>query len=130
MKQALRQYRPSLPFHTFSSFNKKGGRTHPKVARTRNRVLDMWSEMASYETIAEELDIGLTTVIDCIARAKRLHDPRATRPFRHRIVQKAEMRRREIRKLLDSGYKPSEIAIKLGCSKRLVLIRMKEACSA
>lgn len=31
------RHRPSMPFHTFSSFNKKGGRTHPKVARTRNK---------------------------------------------------------------------------------------------
>ncbi|WP_366664019.1 helix-turn-helix domain-containing protein [Mesorhizobium sp.] len=38
----------------------------------------------------------------------------------------AEKRRREIRRLLDDGYRPREIAKRLGVSKRLVLIRMKE----
>ena len=121
------RHRPSMPFHTFSSFNKKGGRTHPKVARTRNRVLDMWAEMASYSTIAEELDIAISTVVEYIARAKRLKDPRADRPYRHRKIQIAEKRRRDIKRLLTEGYKPREIAKQLGCTKRLVLIRMKES---
>lgn len=122
-----RQHRPSMPFHTFSSFNKKGGRTHPKVARTRNRVLDMWAEMASYSTIAEELDIAISTVVEYIARAKRLNDPRAERPYRHRKIQIAERRRRDIKRLLAENYSPREIAKQLGCTKRLVLIRMKES---
>ncbi|TIX18504.1 MAG: hypothetical protein E5V41_05900 [Mesorhizobium sp.] len=115
-----------LPFYRFSSFNTKGGKTHPRVARTRNRILDLWEGMASYSTIAEELDISISTVVECIARAKRLKDPRADRPFRHRKIQMAEKRRREIRRLLDDGYRPREIAKRLGVSKRLVLIRMKE----
>lgn len=121
------QRRPSMPFHAFSSFNKKGGRTHPKVARTRNRVLDMWAEMASYSTIAEELDIAISTVVEYIARAKRLKDPRANRPYRHRKIQIAERRRRDIKRLLAENYSPREIAKQLGCTKRLVLIRMKES---
>lgn len=116
-----------IPFYAYSSFNKRGGKTHPRVARTRNRILGMWEEMASYSTIAEELDISISTVVECIARAKRLKDPRADRPFRHRKIQIAEKRRREIRRLLDDGYRPREIAKRLGVSKRLVLIRMKEA---
>jgi|GEM_PF-5768231 len=123
-------HRASLPFHAYSSFNKKGGRVHPKVARTRNRVLDMWTEMASYSTIAEELDIAVSTVVECIARAKRLKDPRANRPYRHRKIQIAERRRREIKRLLAENYSPREIAKHLGCTKRLVLIRMKEEANA
>lgn len=119
--------RASLPFHAFSSFNKRGGRVHPRVARTRNRILDLWEGMASYATIAEELNISISTVVDCIARAKRLKDPRANRPFRHRKIQIAEKRRREIRRLHADGYRPREIAKQLGISKRLVLLRLREA---
>jgi hypothetical protein len=81
-----RQHRASLPFYAYSSFNKKGGRVHAKVAATRNRVLNLWAEMASYSTIAEELDISVTTVVETIARAKRLKDPRAMRSHRDRKV--------------------------------------------
>ena len=86
--------------------------------------------MASYSTIAEELDISISTVVECIARAKRLKDPRADRPYRHRKIQIAEKRRREIKRLLDDGYRPREIAKRLGVSKRLVLIRMRESTAS
>ena len=119
-----------LRFYQYSSFNKRGGKTHPRVARTRNRILDLWEGMASYSTIAEELDISISTVVECIARAKRLKDPRADRPYRHRKIQIAEKRRREIKRLLDDGYRPREIAKRLGVSKRLVLIRMRESTAS
>ncbi|MER8628502.1 hypothetical protein NKH55_01830 [Mesorhizobium opportunistum] len=128
--KSQRQQRSSLPFYAYSSFNKRGGKTHPRVARTRNRILSMWEEMASYSIIAEELDISISTIVECISRAKRLKDPRADRPFRHRNIQIAEKRRREIRRLLDDGYRPQEIAKRLGVSKRLVLIRLKEVGSS
>ena len=118
------------PFYAYSSFNKRGGKTHPRVARTLNRILDLWEGMASYSTIAEELDISISTVVECIARAKRLKDPRADRPYRHRKIQIAEKRRREIKRLLDDGYRPREIAKRLGVSKRLVLIRMRESTAS
>ncbi|AZO23850.1 hypothetical protein EJ070_26320 [Mesorhizobium sp. M1E.F.Ca.ET.045.02.1.1] len=118
------------PFYAYSSFNKRGGKTHPRVARTRNRILDLWEEMASYSTIAEELDISISTVVECIARARRLKDPRAERPYRHRKIQIAEKRRREIRRLLEDGYRPREIAKRLKVSTRLVLIRMKESAAS
>ncbi|WP_434723061.1 helix-turn-helix domain-containing protein [Mesorhizobium sp. RIZ17] len=127
MKHEAIRPMPRVPFYRFSSFNRKGGKTHPQVVRTRNRILDLWEGMASYSTIAEQLDISISTVVECIARAKRLKDPRADRPFRHRKIQIAEKRRREIKRLLDDGYRPREIAKRLGVSKRLVLIRMKES---
>jgi DNA-binding CsgD family transcriptional regulator len=122
-----RQHRASLPFYAYSSFNKKGGRVHAKVAATRNRVLNLWAEMASYSTIAEELDISVTTVVETIARAKRLKDPRAMRSHRDRKVLKADIRRKEIARLAKQGFTAREIAKALKCTKRLVQIRMKEA---
>jgi DNA-binding CsgD family transcriptional regulator len=121
-----RQHRASLPFYAYSSFNKKGGRVHAKVAATRNRVLNLWAEMASYSTIAEELDISVTTVVETIARAKRLKDPRAMRSHRDRKVLKADIRRKEIARLAKQGFTAREIAKALKCTKRLVQIRLRE----
>lgn len=121
-----RQRQPALPFYAYSSFNKKGGRVHPKVATTRNRVLNLWADMASYGKIAEELDISISTVVDVIARAKRLNDPRAARTYRHKNILKADLRRKDIKRMSVQGYTAREIAKALGCTKRLVLIRLKE----
>lgn len=125
-KIAIREYRPSKPFHTYSSANKKGGRTHPRVARYRNRVLDMWAEMADYATIAEKLDISITTIVTYIKRAKELGDPRAQRPFKDKKRLKAALRRKRIGEMLAAGMKPSEIAARLECTTRLVEIRLRE----
>lgn len=118
--------RAALPFHAYSSFNKKGGRVHARVATTRNRILNLWADMASYGKIAEELDISISTVVDAIARAKRLDDPRAFRTYRHKNILKADLRRKDIKRMAIQGYTAREIAKALGCTKRLVLIRMKE----
>ncbi|TIL74009.1 MAG: hypothetical protein E5Y89_21000 [Mesorhizobium sp.] len=118
--------RPRLPFYAYSPFNKKGGRLPQDVIKTRNQILDLWAEMASYDVIAEKLDIAISTVVDCIARARQNGDPRTDRPFKHKKIQRAELRRRRILQLAADGYAASEIAKRLTVSKRLVQIRLKE----
>lgn len=118
--------RPSLPFYAYSPYNKKDGRLPSIVTKTRNRILDMYAEMASYDVIAEKLDISISTVVDCVARARTNKDPRTERPFKNKKIQKAEARRRQIRQLAADGYMASEIAKRLTVSKRLVQIRLKE----
>ncbi|WP_164900823.1 hypothetical protein [Mesorhizobium sp. M7A.F.Ca.CA.004.04.2.1] len=46
-------HRAPLPFHAYSSFNKRGGKAVDIVTRRRNKALDMYQEMSTYETIAE-----------------------------------------------------------------------------
>lgn len=116
----------SLPFHAYSSYNKRGGKTHPRVAKLRNQVMDLWAEMADYPTIAERLEISIGTVVTYIARARHLGDPRAIRPFRHKKIMRAAYRRRQIQEMHAAGMKPSEIAAQLGCTPELVKLRLKE----
>ncbi|TIQ86445.1 MAG: hypothetical protein E5X38_15970 [Mesorhizobium sp.] len=118
--------RPRRPFYEYSPFNKRGGKLPQEVIKTRNRILDMYAEMASYDVIAEKVDVAISTVVDCIARARENDDPRVTRPFKNKKIQRAELRRRQIRQLAADGYMASEIAKRLTVSKRLVQIRLKE----
>ncbi|TIQ96700.1 hypothetical protein [Mesorhizobium sp.] len=118
--------RPRQPFYAYSPFNKRGGKLPAEVIQTRNRILDMWAEMASYDVIAEKLDISISTVVDCIARARENKDPRTERPFKNKKIQRADRRRRQIKQLAADGYGASEIAKRLTVSKRLVQIRLKE----
>ncbi len=115
------------PFHHFSSFNKRGGRTHPLVARRRNEALDMWAALMSIEQIAEALDIGTTTVTTYIAEGHKRNDPRAKRPKgidRRRVS--AQTKRTQMRLLKTAGFTPRQIADRLECDVRLVQMRLKE----
>lgn len=122
-----RPHRASLPFHAYSSFNKKGGKTVDIVSRRRNKALDMYSEMRTYEAIAECLDISPTTVVQYVKRARQIGDVRATRPFKHRGRQLALQRRKSIRDMKAMGLSAREISKRLGINVRLVQIRLKEA---
>jgi transposase len=124
--QQRRQHRSPQPFWTFSPFNKKDGRLPTVVIKTRNKILDLYAEMASYDVIAERLDISISQVVECVARARDNKDPRVERPFPNKKIQKAETRRRQIKQLAADGYMASEIAKRLTVSKRLVQIRLKE----
>lgn len=121
------EHRPALPFHAFSSFNKKGGKTVDAVARKRNRALDLYSELATYEKIAECLDISVTTVVQYVARARQQGDVRANRSFKHRGRLQALQRRKSIREMKALGMPAREIAKRLGINVRLVQIRLKES---
>ncbi|RWK79653.1 MAG: hypothetical protein EOR51_12150 [Mesorhizobium sp.] len=127
MKQHRSGHRASLPFHAFSSFNKKGGKAVDAVVRKRNQALDMYQEMATYEKIAECLDISPTTVVQYVARARQQGDVRANRPFKHRGRLQALQRRKAIREMKALGMSAREIAKQLGINVRLVQIRLKEA---
>lgn len=126
MKQHRSERRPALPFHAFSSFNKKGGKAVDAVVRKRNQALDMYQEMATYEAIAECLDISVTTVVQYVARAKAKGDVRVKRPFKHRARQLAVQRRKSIGDMKALGLSAREIAKQLGVNVRLVQIRLKE----
>ncbi|PAQ09728.1 hypothetical protein [Mesorhizobium temperatum] len=127
MKQHRSGHRASLPFHAFSSFNKKGGMVDRRVERQRNRALDMYQEMSTYENIAECLDISVTTVVQYVARARQKGDVRANRPFKHRGRLQALQRRKAIREMKALGMSAREIAKQLGINVRLVQIRLKES---
>lgn len=119
------------PFYAYSSFNKRGGKTHPRVARMRNRILDMWADMVSVDTIAEICDIATDTVRAYVRSGKRRGDPRATRPRGvNRRILRANQRRRQIDQMHDAGFPASEIAERLGCTVRLVQLRTKEGRNA
>ncbi len=116
-----------LPFHAYSSYNKRGGKTHPVVSRRLNQVLDMWAAMMTREDIAEHLDISVDAVKQYLRRGRRRGDPRAKRPIgMNRIAMRAKMRRHQIKLLHEVGYTPKEIATRLECTERLVMLRMKE----
>lgn len=126
MKQHRSEHRSSLPFHAYSSFNKKGGKTVDLVTRRRNKALDLYQEMGTYETIAECLDISPTTVVQYVKRAREYGDVRATRPFKHRGRQLALQRRKSIKDMKAMGMSAREIAKALNINVRLVQIRLKE----
>lgn len=113
-------------FWELSSYNKRDGKTHPVVARTRNRILDLWSQMYDYDSICEALDVSRTTVVDVIRLARQRDDPRADRPYKHKGVMRGDTRRRQIRMLHEQGLRKREIAKRLQVSPRLVEIRLKE----
>lgn len=118
--------RVSLPFYAYSSFNKKGGKTDTVVMRRRNKALDMYQEMSTYETIAECLDISPTTVVQYVKRARDKGDVRAKRPFKHRGRLLALQRRKAIKDMKALGMSAREISKRLGINVRLVQIRLKE----
>lgn len=116
------------PFHAYSSFNRKDGRTDPLVSRRRNRALSMWSEMATLEEIAEELRVEVQTVRRYIRWARRRDNALAFRPLgwdTKRKMRKA-LRQRNIKALSECGMSPKEIASRLQVTVRLVQIRLKE----
>ncbi|BCG88490.1 hypothetical protein MesoLj113c_46000 [Mesorhizobium sp. 113-3-9] len=121
-----RPHRASMPFHAFSSFNKKGGKAVDIVIRRRNQALDMYQEMSTYENIAECLDISPTTVVQYVKRARDKGDVRARRPFKHRGRLLALQRRKAIKDMRALGFSAREIAKQLGVHVRLVQIRLKE----
>lgn len=116
-----------IPFHAFSSYNRKDGRTHPLVLRRRNRALSMWAEMATMEEIAEALEVDVWTVRNYIRRARRNNDVRAERPYGwDKRKMKAEIRKANIARMIECGMGPKEIAKALGVNVRLVQMRLKE----
>ncbi|MER8464190.1 hypothetical protein [Mesorhizobium sp. M1396] len=117
----------SMPFYAYSSFNKRGGKVVDIVTRRRNKALDMYQEMSTYETIAECLDISVTTVVQYVARAKAKGDVRVKRPFKHRGRQLALQRRKSISDMKAMGLSCREISKRLGINVRLVQIRLKES---
>ncbi|MBZ9693917.1 helix-turn-helix domain-containing protein [Mesorhizobium sp. CO1-1-9] len=121
-----RNSRAALPFYAYSSFNKKGGKTVDLVARRRNKALDMYQEMGTYEAIAECLDISPTTVVQYVKRARQKGDVRVQRPFKHRGRQLALQRRKAISDLKAVGLSSREIAKRLNINVRLVQIRLRE----
>ncbi|TIO14908.1 MAG: hypothetical protein E5X86_22565 [Mesorhizobium sp.] len=127
MKQHRSGHRAAVPFHVYSSFNKKGGMVDRRVERQRNRALDMYQELSTYEKIAECLDISVTTVVQYVARARQQGDVRANRPFKHRGRLQALQRRKAIREMKALGMSAREIAKQLGINVRLVQIRLKES---
>jgi len=117
-----------LPFYAYSSYNKRGGKQHPVVARRMNQVLDLYAALLTIDAIADRLEIPTETIRSYIRRAKRVGDPRAVRQHslnRKRI--KARTRRIQVRMLSQAGFTPAEIAKHLECTRRLVQIRIKEA---
>ncbi len=125
-KVQIRPFRRIEPYHVYSSRNKRGGQTHPHVARMRNRVLDLWAAMSSYDVISEITGASITSIVSYIRRARILGDPRAVRPIRDRKRQRAINRRWQIRELHEAGLSKYEIAKELDCTVRLVEIRLKE----
>lgn len=119
--------RASLPFYAFSSFNKKGGKVVDIVTRRRNKALDMYQEMSTYERIAECLDISPTTVVQYVKRARDKGDVRAMRPFKHRGRLLALQRRKAINDMKALGMSARQISKQLGINVRLVQIRLKES---
>ncbi|MER8745898.1 hypothetical protein NKH54_22850 [Mesorhizobium sp. M1004] len=99
------------------------------MKRQRNRALDLYQEMATYETIAGCLDISVTTVVQYVARARQQGDVRANRAFKHRGRLQALQRRKSIREMSALGMSAREIAKRLGINVRLVQIRLKEAAN-
>jgi len=80
----------------------------------RNSILELWGEMADYDTICEKLDISRTTVVDCIKRARDMGDPRAQRPYRQKNIMRGDTRRSQIAMLDSQGTAKRGIAKRLG----------------
>lgn len=117
-----------IPYFAYSSFNRKGGKTHPVVIRRRNRALSMWAEMKTVEEIAETLDIAECTVRAYIRRARRANDELARRPlgWETRIKMRKELRKANIARMKEAGLDAKEIARRLGVHVRLVQMRLRE----
>lgn len=123
-------FRTRLPFHAYSSQNKKGRRPHPLVFKRRERALTLWALHRSIDQIAVELDVSNDTVRNYVAWGRKHKDQRAERgPNLMRIMQ-ANARRRQIRELARKGMRPAEIALMVGCHERLVKMRLREQRSA
>lgn len=118
----------SVPFYRYSSFNKRGGKAHPLVARRMERILDMWASITPTVEIARQLNIAERTVREYLRRARKRGDPRATRPEGvDRQLLYARTKRRHIQLLNNLDFSKPQIAMKLDCSLRLVQIVLKEA---
>lgn len=90
-------------------------------------ILDLWAHLVPYYDIAAELDASKNTVYAAIERGRRQGDPRALRAYRDRREWVKEARSRQIVMLAASGMGVSAIAAALGCTARLVQLRLKEA---
>ncbi len=126
MKGGYSPSRPKLPFHAYSSYNKKDGLAHPDVVARRNTILEMYQGLCGYEEIADALGIHIDTVNNVLIRARRRKDPRVSRPVKDRRVLQAKRRNKLIKDMHDAGYTVQEIAKRLGVSDRLVQMRLKD----
>jgi len=122
----LRHYRPSLPFHAYSSRNKRQCQGVRSVMQRRSQALDMWAKMMTMRAIAEILGVDIDTVKGYIKSGRQDGDPRVNRAVPDQMKLKANVRRMEIARLSSAGYSVSEIAERLKCNPRLVQIRLKE----
>lgn len=123
----MKHYRPSLPFHAYSSRNKRGNKPHPVVYLRRDQALTMYWEQRTIEEIATVLDIATDTVRAYIRDARRKGDERAMRRTGQKRIVEATVRRRQITELAGFGFTSSEIAERLNCHPRLVQLRLREA---
>lgn len=88
----------------------------------------MWAELHTIVEIAEALDISEDTVRAYVRRARRLNDPRASRPHNWNRRQECAARRKtQITLMAKAGVSITDIARKMGISVRLVRMRIKEA---
>jgi len=91
--------------------------------RYRETILDLWAQGHAVDDICEMADVERWQLFRYLARARALGDPRGARRI-GRIP--AMRRRRKIEELANAGKSPTSIAKALGCTKRLVLLRIQE----
>lgn len=125
MMAQRRTYRPSIPFHAYSSKNKKGGKTHPLVFRRKDQALTLWWERRTVDEIAASLDISPDTVRNYIRDGRATGDFRAAQRESKRLVL-ARVRKMHIEELHKQGFTNLEIAERLNIHVRLVQMRLKE----
>ena len=97
------------------------------MTRCRETIVTMWYQGHSAEDIAEIIGISSTAIFKNLRLARALGDPRAARRV-GRIP--AMRRRRQILEMAQAAIAPAIIAKKLGVTKRIVQIRIKEAQNA
>ena len=86
-------------------------------------VVILWADGKSDREICELTGYSRDTVFYHLRRARQCRDERAAR----RAVRAPYMRRRaKIRVLAQLGMASAEIASMLGCSRRLVQLRLRE----
>lgn len=93
-------------------------------------ILNMWANLMSTNDIMAELDIAPMTVYNYVLRGKQNKDPRAFRPWKHKIDALKEIRTSIILQRAEQGHTSSQIALEIGCRPRLVQRRLKEARAA
>ena len=116
-----------LPFHAYSSNNKRGNRPHPTVMQRREMILNMYWEHRTILEISVALDLPYDTVRRYIQRARRLGDERAQRRKGIKREMQANARRTQIKLLASHGYTVQEISKLVHAHPRLVQMRIKEA---